>query len=373
VGLTLAKLGRHEEALLQLEGCRCVAPHDVAVLCGLGHVSYDLGKLAEARAHFNAALALDPASADAYFGIGNIDLLEGAFESGWQAYEWRTRLPRFARYYPTREELWGGEPLMGKRLVVNAEQGFGDTLMFVRFLARLHETGAEVVFRCRRPLVRLLRGSLDAHRVIDVESADPVQADASVPLLSLPHRLRITPSDLPGPMPYLRAPDDLSSAWHAKVGLDRNLRVGIAWRGNALRAHQQGRVPTIADYDALAGVPGVSFYNLDLGCLPAERARFPTPLIDLTDSIADFADTSGLIANLDLIVSVDTVVAHLAGARMKPVWLLHSGIRDWRWEVAGRDSPWYPSVRLFRRGASWAQTLTQVAQALQGVRPGAFQ
>ena len=240
--------------------------------------------------------------------------------------------------------------------------------MFARFLSRINQPGATVVFRCRRALVRLLQDFPGLNRVVDAEAGETVTADFSIPLLSLGRVLGIRLADLPGPIPYLRARPDLVQTWRMNLAGDIRLRVGLAWGGNPLRTHQHGRIPAVDEYCALAAIPGVAFYNLQPGGGADDAARFPLPLIDLTPRIEDFADTAALVANLDLVISVDTSVAHLCGAMGRPTWLLHPGIPDWRWEIAGTESPWYPTVRLFRRGdGRWTQALTAVADALHGI------
>ena len=368
IGLALSESGQHEQALAQLETCHRVAPGCVETICGLGKSNYELGRMPQALQYFREALVLDADCADAHFGLANVALLQGNLAAGWEGYEWRTRMPKFAQHYDSPQPRWGGERLNGKTLLVNAEQGYGDILMFARFLPRIGQPGAAVVFRCRPALVRLLRDIPGLARVVDAEAGETVTADASIPLLSLGRALGIELADLPGPIPYLRALPELVQTWHAKLAGETRLRVGLAWGGNPLRTHQHGRIPAVDEYRALAALPGVALYNLQTGCSADDVARFPLPLIDFTPAIADFADTAALVANLDLVISVDTSVAHLCGAMGRPTWLLHSGIPDWRWEIAGTESPWYPTVRLFRRGdGGWTQAFTAVADALHGI------
>lgn len=368
IGLALSELGEREQALVYLEPCHRLAPGRTEIICGLGKTNFELGRIPQAQQYFRAALTLDAECADAHFGLANIALLDGDLAAGWEEYEWRTRIPRFAQYYAVPEPRWKGERLNGKTLLVNAEQGYGDILMFARLLPRISQPDATVVFRCRPALLRLLRDFPGLNCVVDAEAGETVTADASIPLLSLGRALGIGLADLPGPMPYLRALPSLVQTWRAKLAGDTRLRVGLAWDGNPLRTHQHGRIPAVDEYCALAAIPGVAFYHLQPGSSADDVARFPLPLIDLTPGIEDFADTAALVANLDLVISVDTSVAHLCGAMGRPTWLLHSGIPDWRWEIAGTESPWYPTVRLFRRrDGGWTQALTAVADALHSI------
>ena len=368
IGLALSELGEHEQALAQLESCHRVDSGRTETICGLGKTNFELWRMPQAQHYFREALALDADCADAHFGLANVALLQGDLAAGWEGYEWRTRMPRFAQHYDVPQPRWRGEQMNGKTLLVNAEQGYGDILMFARFLPRISQPDAAVVFRCRPALVRLLRDLPGLNRVVDAAAGETVTADASIPLLSLGRALGIGLADLPGPIPYLRAPPSLVQTWRARFADDTRLRVGIAWGGNPLRVHQHGRIPAVTEYCALAAIPDVVFYNLQLGCNAGDVARFPLPLIDLTPGIEDFGDTAALVANLDLVISVDTSVAHLCGALGMRTWLLHSGIPDWRWEIAGTESPWYPTVRLFRRrDGGWYQALTAVAEALHGI------
>ena len=368
IGLALNGLGEQDKALAQLEMCHRADSCRIETICGLGTTNFELRRMPQARQYFREALALDADCADAHFGLANVALLQGDLAAGWEGYEWRTRLPRFAQYYNLPEPRWGGERLNGKILLVNAEQGYGDILMFARFLPRISQSGATVVFRCRPALVRLLREFPGLYRVVNAEAGETVTADASIPLLSLGHALGIELADLPGSIPYLRAPRILAKAWRAKLAGDSRFRVGLAWGGNPLRTHERGRAPPADEYCVLAAVPDVTFYNLQVGFSAQDIANFPVPLIDLASGIEDFADTAALVENLDLVISVDTSVAHLSGAMGKPTWVLHSGISDWRWEIAGRESPWYPTVRLFRRhNGEWTQTLAVITEALHEI------
>ena len=364
-GLALNQLGEHEPALEILLACRAEVPDHLEVIHGLGAVSFALGRLPQAEQYYHEALALDRDCANAHFGLANIALLRGDMAAGWEQYEWRMRLPTYAHNYKSAKPLWQGESIDGKTLLVNAEQGHGDILLFARFLPILSQRGAQVIFRCYPTLVRLLENCFAAIRVRETGAGELAAADASIPLLSTARALGIALADLPGPVPYIWAPANLAGIWREKIEVNHRLRVGLAWVGNAQRAHARGRVPSMDDFRALAAVPGVAFYNLQLGFDAQDIARFPLPLIDLTRDIGDFADTAALVENLDLVISVDTSVAHLCGAMGKPTWLLQPRVPDWRWEIGDKASPWYPTVRLFRRqNDGWARALAAIAGAL---------
>ena len=364
IGLTLVDLGRYDEAIAELEALDDAVPGNPEVLCALGHAHYDVSRIADAAGYFRAALAVDAACAGAHFGLANIDLLEGELTKGWAGYEWRKKLAGFAPHYDSAEPAWDGAPLRGRTLVVKSEQGLGDILMFTRFLPRLAALGGRVVFRCRDGLERLMHESLAPLGVTVARAGESVVADCSTYLLSLPHLLQLGADDLARGVPYLRAPAALAADWRARMSGGAQRRVGIAWRGNPLRI-QSGRIPEIDDYRALAGAAGVTFYNLSPGATAEELARFPVSLVDLTAHVSDFADTAALIENLDAVISIDTSVAHLAGALGKTTLLLHAGTPDWRWTLGGREAAWYPTVRRFCRGAgTWSSTVAAAAETL---------
>jgi len=364
-GLVLNEFGDYTKARTLLAACVQERPDDAGALCGLGAACYGLGSIDEAEVHYRAASRRDPKNAAARFALGDIALLRGDFAAGWPLYEARTELRRFARNYAQSIPAWTGEPLPGRTLLVYAEQGYGDGLLFARFLPLLATiTRATVVFRCQRSMARLLAGC-GVDRIAIAEENEVVRADAAVALLSVGRLLRIAPTGLPGVIPYIQALEQPAMAWRARLAHDTGIRVGLAWAGNPARAHDRNRVPGADAYAALGRVKDASYYNLQPGHDAAELARLQLPLIDHSSELKDFAETAALIANLDLVISVDTSVAHLAGAMGKPTLLLHSGTPDWRWAIAGVDSPWYPTVKIFRRvGAQWDTALADVARTL---------
>lgn len=367
--LALDQLGEHEAALEKLLACRAQHPNHAATVQGLGTVMLALGRLDEAARYYRDHLASEPDAADAQFGLANITLLKGDLRAGWPQYESRMRLPAYAHNYEFVRPLPDTQPIEGRTLRVSAEQGYGDILLFSRFLPVLKGRGARVTFRCYPALSRLFMRSFPGVEVISTEAADVDDAQASIPLLSLAHLLGIGLDDLPGRIPYLRAGADALEQWRKRIAGGDVLRVGLAWGGNTQRAYQRGRVPPMSEFRALGELDGVAFHNLQLGFDAQTIAQFPLALTDFTSEIADFADTAAIIEHLDLVISVDTSVAHLSGALGKPTWLLHPGVPDWRWEIAGKESPWYPTVRLFRRGKKgWAPAIASVVSALTAMR-----
>lgn len=342
-----------------------------------GAVLRELGRPAEAIDAFDRALAARPGYADAGFNQAMCRLMIGDYVRGWPQYEqrWATAQgARERRAWPGRP--WGGEAPGGRTLLLFAEQGFGDTLQFCRFAAWLAARGARVVLHVQRGLGRLLR-SLDGVLAVIEEGEAIPPVDLHFPLMSLPTLFGLTLEDLPGPTPYLAPDAELARVWADRLAGDAGLRVGITWAGAgrvsnpAAAATDRRRSPGLAPLSGLAAVQGVRFFSLQLGPASAEAALWPVgdgpQMADHTGAIADFADTAAMIANLDLVISCDTSVAHLAGAIGRPVWILSRFDGCWRWLEDRSDSPWYPTARLFRQPApgDWRTVAESVARALR--------
>jgi hypothetical protein len=300
-----------------------------------------------ARAHWNRAVAR---------------LLGGDFAGGFEDYEWRRRDPRFAADFPAMAAPeWDGSPLAGRRLLVVAEQGLGDTIQFARFLPGLAALGGRVTLACAPTLVRLLQGLPGLAGVVSRE-APPPPHDCFVFLLSLPRLCGVTLDTIPAPAGYL-AVDPAPAAARESSG---SRRVGLAWAGNPAHSNDQRRsLPTVA-LGGLKGIAGIDWVNLQQGAAGAELAimhRMTAPA-----RVSDFADTAALIAGLDLVIAADTAVAHVAGALGRPVWIMLPHAPDWRWLLGRGDSPWYASARLFRqeRPGDWAGVISRIAAELAG-------
>jgi hypothetical protein len=302
-------------------------------------------------------------------------LLEGRWREGWSEYESRLRTPANAvRLRGLSEPRWDGAPIPGGTLLIHAEQGFGDTLQFMRYvpLACQRAGAARVIVECQRELLSLLssgggwgcelipRGALDC--------ADAPRFDVQLPMLSLPLALEHF-DPMPMPAPYVAPPPRLLDAWRERLAAVPGFRVGIAWAGNP--SHREDRLRTIRPEQLLPllRVPGAVFYSLQLeqregvSALPLTEAG----LRDFTAHIGDFADTAAMMAELDLIITVDTASAHLAGAMGRPVWTLLPFVPDWRWGLKNEDTPWYPTMRLFRqpRLTDWDAVIAKVREQLQ--------
>ncbi len=346
--------------------------HDEARVM-LASTLQEVRRLDDAERELDVVLARRPDHPGAHLCLGLGRLARGDLATGWAHFEWRWRTPTMAthrRQLPVPE--WNGEDPAGLVILVHHEQGFGDSLQFARFVPLLAARGAHVRVEVPRALIRLFR-SLPGVEIL--EPGQPLGAlDRHVPMMSLARYFAPTTDAIPS-APYLHAPADDISRWRNLLAADRNLKVGLAWAGDprpdlpeATRIDRRRSI-ALRDLAPLAGVDGVSWYSLQLGAgaaqagLPDNRFR----LIDHTAQLRDFADTAAFMAALDLVITVDTSVVHVAGATGRPTWLLSRFDGCWRWLLEGETSPWYPSVRVFRQTAhgTWTPVVAELVSALR--------
>ncbi|SMH41067.1 tetratricopeptide repeat protein [Azospirillum agricola] len=415
LGVCLRKLKRNEEAEAAYRRALEIAPDDAGMLSNYGTLLMELERTDDAialfrtaighkpdfgEAHLNLGLAyrsqmrlaeavpamregvrLCPDLPEAHAGLGELLLLDGQLEEGFREYDWRSRMADFPS--PRRDftaPRWDGVFRPGLTLLVHDEQGVGDTMQFVRFAQIAQARGARVIVECNTQLTRLLDGMPGVDRVIGRTSPLPPH-DAHVPLLSLPQELGISLDTIPAEVPYLRTEPGLVSHWGERLAAlpasGTGLRVGLVWAGSPEHKNDRNRSLALARLAPLAGVANARFVSLQKGA-GAGQAANPPPgmeLVDLGPEIGNFADTAAILQHLDLLVTVDTSVAHLAGALGRPVWVLLPFFPDWRWLHGTDASPWYPTMRLFRqeRPRDWEPVIARVADALRamadGVRP----
>jgi hypothetical protein len=299
-------------------------------------------------------------------------LQQGDFEHGWPDYELRWVLPRAASP-PAERPIWDGSCLDGKTILVHAEQGLGDTIQFIRFLPMLKERGGTVLFACPPRLERLL-GACAGIDQVAFSGAPPHLFDVQAPLMSLPGICGTTLATIPAAVPYLRADACLVEHWRRQLEPAGDFKIGIAWQGNPKHAGDRYRSIPLRHFEALANLNGVKLVSLQKGP-GVEQLSAPFSLVefgDRLDSAGAFLDTAALLMNLDLVVTVDSAVAHLAGALAVPVWVVLGVGPDWRWMLERADSPWYPTMRLFRqrRLGAWAEVLECIAAEVESVRRG---
>jgi Flp pilus assembly protein TadD len=367
---------RVDEAVAACRETLRAAPSLAAAWSTLGAGLLRLGKSRDAAEAFGRLVALRPDDPDARMAHGMALLRLGAFAEGWRDYAWRWRSPRAAGDL-RRWDLppWDGSSA-ARRLVLYSEQGFGDTLQFCRYAPLLAARGHDVTLEVQPELVALLRQSFASAGVGVVVRADdggvPVAADAAVALLDLPMVLGTTLETVPGETPYLCADAAAASRWRARLdaAAPGRLRVGVVWAGStrggrtaAVRAVDARRSVTLEALRPLAETAGVALVSLQKGAPAAAAGGCPFPLHDWTGELADFADTASLVAALDLVVTVDTAVAHLGGGLGKTTLLLSRLDGCWRWLAEREDSPWYPTMRIFRqeRERSWQGPIAEAA------------
>lgn len=367
-GVTLYALGRLDEALADYDRALALRPAYPEALHNRGNALRALNRNDEAIRCFEAALALQPDDAEARLHLAMSRLLEGDFARAWPDYQWRWKTRQYAphrRVFPQPEWL-GHRALEGRTLLVHAEQGFGDTLQFCRYAPLLRDLGAAVVLEVQPALKRLLQG-LDGPRQV-LARGEPLPAfDCHCPLLSLPGALQTTLEAIPARVPYLSADAALVAQWGERLGPRQGLRVGLVWSGNPTHLNDPNRSAPLAEYAGLLGLP-CQFVSLHKVLRKADQATLASQpaLLHFGERLADFADTAAVVAQLDLVIAVDTAVAHLAGALGKSTWLLLPHAPDWRWLLERLDSPWYPTMRLFRQRSpgDWQGVLAEAAAAL---------
>ncbi len=322
-----------------------------------------LGRLDDAETHLRRALALDADGLDAHLGLARLLLLKGELSTGWVEYEWRRRKPE-SKLPKLPGTEWDGSPIAGKTLLVYSEQGFGDVLQFCRYIPILAKLGARVLFAVPPQLTRLLEG-LDGVTQLVTSFRPLPQCDFHVPLLSVPRLLGIAIDRVPNQVPYLRAP---VSTTPLPAPLGSRIKIGIVWAGSPQHSNDRNRSLTLEEMLPLAGIPGVTLYSLQAGPRVGDLAKVSHPALvrDLSPYLKDFADTAGVVAALDLVICADTAVAHLAAALGKRVWVLTPFSPDWRWLIGREDTPWYPTMRLFRQSqpGRWDDVMARVVDEL---------
>jgi tetratricopeptide (TPR) repeat protein len=343
-----------------------VDPELLAAYVDLGFVLYGLGELAEAADCFRRLRALQPDSAEATANLGIIHLLQGNLAAGWAEYESRGKVG-VGDDRSLTQPRWKGEPLGGERILLYAEQGFGDTLQFVRYVPLVAAQGGQVVLEVQPQLRGLLSATDGALHVMCRGETLPEFA-WQCPLLSLPLAFGTELHTIPAKAPYVHSDPALVEVWQQRLQ-GNTRRIGLAWGGNPTHHRDRLRSIPLELLVPLMKVPGTTFYSLQVGPGSEQMKQMPpdVQVIDLADELKDFANTAAIVANLDLVISVDTSVAHLAGAMGKPVWILLNKGCDWRWFLERADSPWYPTARLFRQttAGGWQEVVNLVERALR--------
>jgi tetratricopeptide (TPR) repeat protein len=319
----------------------------------LGNTRARQGRLEESLDCFRRALQIQPDHAAAHTDLGFALLRAGRLKEGWAEYEWRLKTDKYAGL-DSAGPRWDGSPLGGETILLRSEQGLGDTLQFIRYAPLVKERGGYVVCQCPKPLLKLLRSAPGVDRLLTL--GDPLPAvDAEISLMSLPRVLDTQLENIPASVPYIEADGHLVEVWRERLDCLKGLKVGIAWQGNAEQSNDRHRSIPLAAFAVLAKLAGVCLISLQKGQGLEQLRELGTgfAVVEWTNQLDEangpFMDTAAVMKSLDLVVTADTVTAHLAGALGVPVWVALSHVADWRWLLDRSDSPWYPTMRLFRQ------------------------
>jgi Flp pilus assembly protein TadD len=368
LGLALADLGRFAEAEASYEQALHITPTHAQALANLGSAYKEQGRLDEAAACYEQALRLDPESASTHWNLSLTWLQMGDYDRGWREYEWRWRR-KGAAMRPFRQPLWDGSPLEGRTILLHSEQGLGDTIQFARYAALVKQCGGRVLLECPGLLLPLF-GRLPGVDQLVAEGTELPAFDVHAPLMSLPQLLGTTLATVPADIPYLTADPALVEHWRQRLESNGGYKIGICWQGNPHHKWDRHRSVPLSQFLPLAALPGVRLISIQKTHGVDQISVSRVPITDFggdLDRSGAFTDTAALIRNLDLVITTDTAIAHLAGAFGAPTWLLLSSIVDWRWLLKREDTPWYPSMRLFRQHTlgDWDDVFERVAAELR--------
>ncbi len=375
LGAILVVKGEPGAAETSLRQALALKPNDTSALSNLASALFLQERLDEAEAAWRALLALSPSEAHAHTALGETLLAQGKLREGWTELEWRWRSEmKFLQARNFAQPEWQGEALNGKTILLYGEQGLGDVLQFVRFAPIVAARGGRVILEVFGPVARLCESVSGVVQVVKAGDQLP-PFDVHLPLMSIPRILETTLDAIPAQIPYLHANTEPILRWAKRLMFRDGLRVGLVWSGDPRKHDMRAntvdgrRSMSFARMAPLLDVPDVTFISLQKGAAADELAAFPASRrpIDFMEEVTDFADTAALVANLDLVITVDTSVAHLAGAIGKPVWILSRFAGCWRWLLDRDDSPWYPTARLFRQKApgDWEEVIARVAEELR--------
>ncbi|HEV3383703.1 MAG TPA: tetratricopeptide repeat protein [Gemmata sp.] len=362
---------RHNEAIACYRHAIQLRPDLSTGHYNLGNSLKDQGHLSEAIASYHRSLQLAPDHADSHFALGMSSLTVGEWVEGWREYEWRWKTHFFKVPDFAQDRGWDGSDLHGRTIVIHAEQGMGDTIQFVRYLPLVRERGGRIVFQCQDRLTSLLNGVIAADEIVPREQPLP-PSDCAVALMSLPGIFNTTPENIPAQIPYLHADPERRARWRNWLDQYPGRKVGICWRGNPKHPDDARRSVKLTAFAQLAKIDGIQLVSLQTSDGLEELAEHAESLNILDAAIVadekgeSFLELAALYSELDLIVTVDTVTCHLAGALGVPAWVALAFMADWRWLQKREDTPWYPSLRLFRqqRPGEWDPVFSSMSEAL---------
>jgi Tfp pilus assembly protein PilF len=370
LAMILSVLCRFDEAIPEFERALAIRPDTPEAYSNMGNALRETGRLDAAAASIRRALSLRPNYPEAEWNLAYVLLTQGNFHEGLSAYEARLRVRNFPNRFFDRGR-WDGGDLRGRRVLLHAEQGIGDTIQFIRYAPMVKQRGGTVIVLCPPELRRLFTGQLGIEQIV---CDNPLPAfDVECPIPSLPRVFGTTTETIPRDVPYLSADSMLAQTWRQRLGAEPSgLKIGLVWAGSPTHRNDRNRSMPLVALAPLGAIRGVRSISLQKGAAARQlrEQRHGLNIVDWTDELKDFADTAALMSNLDLVICVDTAVAHLAGALGRPVWLLNAFAPDWRWMWSRPDSPWYPTMKIFRqpRIGDWGTPVGQIAQELTKLR-----
>lgn len=364
LGLTQMLQREFAAAAASFAAAFSLQPGNASIINNHGIALHQLARFDEAIAAHVRAIQLNPDWPIPHVNLAMLLLLKGDYTRGFIEHEWRLKVLNLrTRPQEFSQPRWDGSPIAGKRILIHPEQGFGDSIQCIRFLPQVADRGGEIVLATPPELRELFRSSPHAKEVVTRGDALP-GFDLHCPLLSLPHALRTTIDSLPGVTGYLSAPTEKIAPWRERFkSVPQPRRIGLAWSGNSAHGADRERSITLQMLGKLLQIPDIAWVRLQRDSVDP----LPPTLIDWTRDLRDFSDTAGLIHHLDLVITIDSAVAHLAGAMGKPAWVLIPFVPDWRWMLDRTDSPWYSSLRLFRQPApgDWSTPINHIIAELR--------
>ncbi|MCK4988040.1 MAG: tetratricopeptide repeat protein, partial [Desulfobacterales bacterium] len=380
LGSTFRLKEEFDDAITNLKRALELKPQYAEAYNNLGLAYKNIGDICQATEYFSHAVRIKPNMAEAHWNRSFTYLLNENFDDGWKDYDWRFQQVRWKTLYPHRYTgpRWDGSTCAGKTLFVHDEQGLGDTLQFVRYLPMAKARCATIIFETRKELIHLLQGFPGIDKLVIRSSQQPATQnwDFYIPLLSLPKVFGTKLETIPNHAPYIYADARKIEYWKHRLDGD-GFKVGIVWAGRPMHTNDHNRSCALRQFLPRSEIHGIQLIGLQKGgaATQVDDLTRGMDFVNLGEELQDFSDTAGLIENLDLVISVDTAVAHLAGAMGKAVWVLLPFIPDWRWMMDREDSPWYPSMRLFRQKThgEWAPVFQRVEKELTTLVDSAMQ
>ncbi len=375
LGMVYDALGKEQESAENYKKALEIdSQYETAYLAyyNLGVFHNNNGKITEALEHFDKSLELKKDFAEAHWNRSLILLLLGRFKEGWKEYEYRFKKEKPPDSRNFQKPKWDGSSLQGRKILVVSEQGSGDNIQFIRYIPLIKEKGGYVILECKKELRRLFENFPGVDEFVDKENdiVPNIDFDFYIHLMSLPGLFNTDLHNIPDKIPYLKADNNLAEKFKSKLNTD-NFKIGIAWAGNPNQDNDRNRSTTFDKFQLLKGIPKTTLISLQKGEASRQlnQKLNDFEIINMAEDITDFADTAAIIENLDLIISVDTSVAHLAGAMGKPVWTLLTFMPAWRWLLYREDTPWYPGMKLFRqeKKGDWDSLFNKVGKELKNL------